>query len=96
MISPTLRDKVQVRFGHLPEFEDFPGQIYFKMVLDVSNASVAQDIDKAVQDFKDIDLANYPGQNISDFATDALRHIKVMQGGYALPYQTGSNIIRKV
>ena len=96
LISPTLRDKVQVRFGHLPEFEDFPGQIYFKMVLEVSNASVAQDIDKAVQDFKDIDLANYPGQNISDFATDALRHIKVMQGGYALPYQTGSNLIRKV
>ena len=61
MISSILRDKVQVRFKYLLESDDFPGQIYFKMVLEVSNASVAQDIDKAVQDFKDIDLSNYPG-----------------------------------
>ena len=80
-MSPTLKDKVQVRFGHLPKFEDFLGQIHFKTVLEVSNASVAQDIDKVVQDFKDIDLANYPGQNISDFVTDALCYIKIMHGG---------------
>ena len=86
MISPTLRDKIQIRFGHLPEFVDFPCQIYFEMVLEVSDASVAHDIDKAVQDFKDIDLANYPGQNISDSVTDALCHINIMQGGYSLPY----------
>lgn len=48
LISPTLRDKVQVQIGHLPEFEDVPGQIYFKTVLEVSNTSEAQDIDKAV------------------------------------------------
>ena len=48
------------------------------MVLEVSDTSVAHDIDKAVQDFKDTDLANYPGQNISDFATDTLCHIKIM------------------
>ena len=96
MISSTLRDKIQVRFGHHSEFDDFPGQIYFIMVLEVSNASVAQDIEKAAEDYKELNLATYPGQNISDFATDALRHIKIMQGGYALAYQTGSSLIRKV
>ena len=84
LISSTLRDKIQVRFGHHSEFDDFPGQIYFIMVLEVSNASVAQDIEKAAEYYKELNLATYPGQNISDFATDALRHIKIMQGGYAL------------
>ena len=66
------------------------------MVLEVSNVSVAQDIDIAVQDSKDIDLANYHGHNIFGFVTDALRHIKFMQGWYTLSYQNGSDLIRNI
>ena len=48
------------------------------MILEASIASIAQYIDKTVQDFEDIDLENYLGQNISDFTSDALRYIKII------------------
>ena len=66
------------------------------MVLEISNASVAQDIEKAAEFYKTLELATYPGHNIYDFTTEALRNIKIMQGGYPLPYQTESSLIRKV
>ena len=96
LISSTLRDNIQLRFGHHSEFDDFPGQIYFIMVLGVSNVSIAQNIENAVEYYKTLKLATYPGQNISDFATDTLCHIKIIQGGYALAYHTRSRIIKKV
>ena len=42
------------------------------MVLEVSNASVSHDIEKVIKDFKNLDLATYPGYDISEFNTDAL------------------------
>ena len=55
------------------------------MVLKVSNALVTQDVEKAAENYKTLELATYPGHNISDFDTDSLRHIKIIQGEYALP-----------
>ena len=78
LISSTLRDNIQLRFGHYLEFDDFPGQIYFIMVLGVSNVSIAQNIENAVEYYKTLKLATYPGQNIYEFVTNILRHIKIM------------------
>ena len=41
-------------------------------------------------------LDSYPGENVTDFTTEAQRLIKIMQGDYALPVNTGSKLIQKV
>ena len=66
------------------------------MVLDICNASADHDIEAATKSFGKLTLADYPAENIEDFATEALRLIKIMQGGYALPYNLGSDLLNKV
>jgi hypothetical protein len=66
------------------------------MALKTCNASVLHDIDGAAQSFADLTLDTYPGENISDLCNEALLLIKIMQGGYALPDYTGSQLLRKV
>ena len=56
----------------------------------------SHDIDGAAQLFSDLRLDTYPGENVSDFAKEALRLIKVMQGGYALPVNTWSWRLQKL
>jgi hypothetical protein len=51
---------------------------------------VSYEIDGATESFYAFTLDNYRGENIAEFATEALRLIKIMQGGYALPINTGS------
>jgi hypothetical protein len=60
------------------------------MGLETCNASVSYDIDGATESFYALTLDNYPGENIAEFAIEALRLIEIMQGGYALPINTGS------
>ena len=43
------------------------------MALETCNASVSHDIDGAGVLFSDLKLETYPGENISDFTTEALR-----------------------
>ena len=66
------------------------------MALETCNASVSHDIDGAGVLFSNLKLETYPGENISDFTTEALRLIKIMAGGYALPVHTGSRLLMKV
>ena len=66
------------------------------MALETCNASVSHDIDGAATAFGALTLDTYPGENVSDFSTEALCLIKVMQGGYTLPVNTGLQLLQKV
>jgi hypothetical protein len=66
------------------------------MGLETCNASLSYDIDGATESFYALTLDNYPGEYIAEFATEALRLIKIMQGGFALPINTGSQRLIKV
>ena len=66
------------------------------MALDVCNALAVEDIKEAESAFQALSLASYPGENIVDFATEALRLLKIMDTGYALPYKIGSTLLVKV
>jgi hypothetical protein len=96
LLSSDLRQKVKTRFNHFTDFPYLPGQVYFMMVLEVCNASFTFDIEGARTSLTSIKLIDYPGENVSDFADESLRLIKVLQGGYSLPYQLGSQLLRKV
>ena len=45
----------------------------------------AIDIEGAEKAFKALTLSDFPGENVSDLARVALKHIKIMSGAYALP-----------
>jgi hypothetical protein len=90
LLSSTLYDKIVVRYGHRDDFKQLPGSGLLMMALETCNSSVSHDIDGATMLFAELTLDNYPGENIADFATEALRLVKIMQGGYALPVHVGS------
>ena len=96
LISTSVRTSVGVRFNHLADFDDFPGQVYLMMILEVCNASAAADISGASELLLNMKLSQYPGENMEAFSSDALRYIKIMQTAYALPYNTGQKILLKV
>jgi len=66
------------------------------MVLDVCHASFSSKMDEAAVHLKALELSDFPGGNVSKFANEAQRLIKIMKDGYALPYQMGSKIVTKV
>ena len=96
LITAPLREKVAIRFSHIDDFEDLPGQIYFMMILDVCHASEAMDIDGAIDEFRSLSLSDFPGENVSALATKALKLIKIMNRAYAMDVKTGSSLIKKV
>ena len=96
LLSSALDAKILIRYGHYDDFEDLPGQVYLMMVLDICNASADHDIEAATITFGKLTLADFPWENIEDFATEALRLIKIMQSGYALPHTLGSDLLSKV
>mmetsp|Transcript_15021 Transcript_15021/g.28265 ORF Transcript_15021/g.28265 Transcript_15021/m.28265 type:complete len:2300 (+) Transcript_15021:159-7058(+) len=96
IIGKTLQDDIKTRYSHLVDFAFLPGNVYFLMALEASNASVALDIDGAVSKFNALSLTSFPGENVKGLATEALRLIKIMQGGYCLPLELGSDLLTKV
>jgi hypothetical protein len=90
LLTSNFYDKIVVRYGHLPDFKLYPESVLLMMELVTCNASVSYDIDGATESFYALTLDNYPGENIAEFSTEALRLIKIMQGGYALPINTKS------
>jgi hypothetical protein len=66
------------------------------MALETCNAFVTCGIDGAAQSFADLTLDTYSGKNVSYFAYEALRLIKIMQGGYALPVKTGYQYLQRI
>jgi hypothetical protein len=96
LVGETLQADIETRYSHLSDFATLPGNVYFLMTLEASNASVALDIDDASSKFATLSLDSYPGENIKGLATEALRLIKVMEGGYCLPLRLGSDLLKKV
>ena len=96
LLSHELMKTIRIKYGHLSNFKNLPGQVLMMMALDVSNASASQEITTATKAFTSLTLDSYPGENIVDFATEAQRLIKIMQTGYALPYTLGSTLLAKV
>ena len=84
------------RFRHNPEFENYPGSVYYMMILEVVNASTSLDITQANAKFTVLLLSEYPGENVSTFVDEALRLIHIMDCAYALPYQLGSQLLEKL
>ena len=96
LISPALRLQVLTRFRHDKEFDDYPGSVHLMMVYEVVNASTNLDISQATTLFADLELSNFPGENVSTFVDEALRLIHILECGYALPYQLGSQLLEKL
>ena len=95
LVHPGLRSEVIVQFNHTPLFKKFPGSVYLMMVLEVCHASCTFKIDEASKSLDALSLADFPGESISKFLNETQRLIKILKGGYALPYQLGSQIQNK-
>lgn len=67
-----------------------------KVIGHTSDASVALHIDDALEKFSRLSLTSYPDENVKGLATEALRLIKIMEGGYCLPLKLGSDLLKKV
>ena len=95
-LTSAFLEKIFVRYGHRADYKRLPGSCLLIMALETCNASVSHDINGAATAFVALTLDTYPGENVSDFSTEALRLIKIMQGEYALPVNTGSRLLQKV
>ena len=96
LLSSDIQATIRIKYNHHKQFKYYPGQVLLKMALDVCNASAVEDIEDAVSTFQALKLDAYPGENIVDFTTEALRLLKIMDTGYALPYKIGSTLLMKV
>jgi len=96
LVHPELCAEIVVQFNHMPKFKKLPSSVYVMMVLDVLHASIAFKMDDAAKRLTELSSATFPDENVSKFSNETQRLIKIMKGGYALPYQLGSQIIQKV
>ena len=55
------------------------------MVLDAANASVQRDIAGAQKQYEGLTPDSFPGEDIIELATEALRLIHILTGSYTLP-----------
>ena len=66
------------------------------MALDACNASVQHNVAGAQTKYDKLTLDSYPGENVTELATEALRLIHILSGSYALPLDFGTKLIKKV
>ena len=95
LLSTSLLERILTRFGNDPKFEAYPGQVLFMMALDTCSASVQRDVAGAQAKFDDLTLDSYPGEDVTELATEALRLIHILSGSYALPLNLGSKLLKK-
>jgi hypothetical protein len=95
IVRSSLQEDIETRYLHLNDFNALPGNVYFMMALEASNASVLLDIDDTAEKFSLLLMMSYPGENIKKLATEALHLIKIMEGGYCLPLRLGSDLLHK-
>ena len=96
LLTASLQERIFTKFGNDPKFETYPDQILFLMALDTCKASVQRDIAGAQTKFDSLALDMYPGEDITELATEVLRLIHILSGSYALPLNLGSKLIKKV
>lgn len=80
LLTQKVRDSLDDRFSHYDDFDELPGQVMFMMTLDTVNASAELDVKGAKMSFKSLSLSNYPGENVTEMATIALKYIKIVRG----------------
>ena len=95
-VTDSFLEKLTIRYSHREDFDYLPGSCLFMMALEACNASVSHDVDGARIKLEAMTLDSYPGENVSDFAADAQKQLKIMNGGYAMPIHTGSGILKKL
>ena len=66
------------------------------MILDACNTSAAINIEGAEKSFKALTLSDFPGENVSDLVTVALKYIKIMSGAYVHPPKLGTLLLLKM
>ena len=64
LVSRALETKIQIRFGHVNDFEDLQGQVYFMVILEICNASADRDIEAATDALDVLKLSSYLGEDI--------------------------------
>ena len=64
--------------------------------LDACNASVQRDVAGAQTKYDELTLDSYPGENVTELATEALWLIYILSRSYALPLDLGMKLIKKV
>jgi hypothetical protein len=67
---------MRVQYDHELNFWDYPGGVLVMMALEISNASVLFDIEGAQAKLDDLNLSNYPGEDISAVCSDAQKKKK--------------------
>ena len=95
LLGDTFLEKIYTRFGNDDDYESYPGQVLFMMALDTYNASVQRDIAGAQAKYNDLSLDLYPGEDVTELATEALRLTNILSGSYALPLTLGTTLIKK-
>ena len=96
LISPALMERISTKYSNDEDYEAYPGQILFMMALDKCNASVQRDIAEAQRRFDTLSLDSYPGEDVTELATEALRLIHILPGSYTLPLTLVSTLVKKV
>ena len=72
VLTSDSNDKIFICYGHCNDFRDLPGSALLLMALERCNACVWHNINGATSLFNELTLDSYPGENISDFATEVL------------------------
>ena len=90
LVMPYFCWVINTRFSHYEDFDNFPGQVYFVIILDACNTYSIFNIEDEEKYFTNLSFNDFPVKNITYIATTFLRNIKVMRGEYALPQKLGT------
>ena len=86
---------IKTQYPHVDDFKEFPGQVYLMIILEVCNSFASLDIQGAENSFKSLSLSNFPGENVPELVTFALKYIEVIENRYALPVDIGLGLIKR-
>ena len=64
---------IKTRFSHYENFDNFPDQVYFMMILDACNTSSAILVEVTQKDLTNISFNDLAGGNIPDLDNTSLR-----------------------
>ena len=96
LVHPDISSEVVFQYNQVSSFKKLPGQVYLMMVLQVCHASFASKMDDTASSVAALDFTNVSGGEISQFTNESQCLVKIIKGGYSLPCQLGSTILRKV
>ena len=96
VIRTVIRNQVLVHFIHVDNSYLLPGSIYLIMFPECCNVEMSTQITSNMDYFTNLDLYNYPGNNVGNITTTDLKLIKIMQKGYEPIVDVGSKLLFKL